>query len=352
MQLKSLIEWITNMKNPPTHKHESSEKIVPEEEKKQELPHPYYEWIDNDGLLRDEGVLFGIAEADMVEKVAAIENRFTQLSSPIRNKINLIDNGISKLNNSKEEIKQDISRVQVQKIQLETSKQKMHYHLFPMIIQLVAYASICYFNFYLVKYCLAPVFKNYFIPVGVYLFGLFSVFIGRTMFYNNEQSIQNSEAEQGTREKWKVWLEELGIPLVVSFFIVVLSYKYFPVEQSVAVFLLFFFLFSFAGKGLINSFYRVRKEWGLNFVQIQERFAARTEIRKLNKLLKKWDTKLVELSEEINKKEAERLRSINQLDAVMSVLIYKIKLFKSEYNLAKETSQTFSDVNYSVIKNN
>lgn len=261
-------------------------------------PHQY-QWIVNEGLLRDEGTLYGIASAGIEEKTQAIRDYYRIKKAAARTKQDNLHKKIADIQERLPQLSSELSSP------------------LPIILQLVIYAGICYFNYWLESYWLSPVFHSTFICLGLYLFGLFSVFIGRSVMYNAAQSLTDEKGQANQREKWKIYLEELGVPLVVSLFIAILPARAYPIEYSIVAALFFFMLFLLGGKGLINTLFRVRKELGHWFQRLR---------------LKRKDNELCVMQDDL-------LATTTTLEELNGEEEYKIKVFTSEYMLAFESRQ-------------
>jgi hypothetical protein len=295
------------------------------------------EWIDNDGLLRDEGVLFGIAETDFSEKVDSIKSGFDKVKGAFVITQKHIEDSLIGIEKEEEKGLDAIVEIKKQLTALRANNVVGTHSVLPGLFQLIAYTAICFFNYYLMLYWLKPVFaEQTLIPIGLYLFGLLSVFMGRAMVYNSSSLVQ-SEGDEGrpVREKWKILLEELGIPIVVSGFISILSFKFYPVEWSVAAFLLFFFLFSFSGKGLVNIIHT-------NYRYLKLQIKHRKSIRDKKKEIKGEEFTLIALEKRKETLEKELQIPATKLSELNALLSYKIKIFESEYNLAKEARSQLS----------
>lgn len=253
-----------------------------------------YQWIINEGLLRDEGTLYGIAGAGIQEKTEAIRDYYRIKKAASKTKQDHLDRKIADINNQPTQALPEPSSP------------------IPIILQLLTYVGICYFNYWLESYWLSPVFHSTFICVGLYLFGLFSVFIGRSVMYNTAQSLTDEKGPADQREKWKIYLEELGVPLVVALFISILPARVYPIEYSIVAALFFFMLFLLGGKGLINTLFRVRKELVQCFLHVRQ---------------KKKDSELSTLQSDLEATAA----ALEELDGEEE---YKIKVFTSEFKLA------------------
>jgi hypothetical protein len=274
-------------------------------------PHQY-QWIINEGLLRDEGTLYGLAGAAIQEKMAAIRDYYRIKKAASRTKKEQLNKKIGEINS---ELSQALSGPDTPNAIDNPSTP------IPIILQLLFYTGICFFNYWLERYWLSPVFHSTFICVGLYLFGLFSVFIGRSIMYNAAQSLADEQNPVAQREKWKIYLEEFGVPLVVSLFISILPARTYPIEYSVLGFLFFFMLFLLGGKGLVNTFFRSGKELALHFQYLGKKKESQAKAKELNVLQN--DLELTNAT-------------LEGLDGEQE---YKIKIFTSEYNLAFENRQ-------------
>jgi hypothetical protein len=263
-----------------------------------------YQWIINEGLLRDEGTLYGIAGAGIQEKTEAIRNYYRIKKAASRTKQDHLDKKITEIR---------------EQLPIPTTESS---NLLPIILQLLMYVGICFFNYWLESYWLSPVFHTTFICLGLYLFGLFSVFIGRSVMYNATQSLTDEKDQTRQREKWKIYLEELGVPLIVSLFISILPARAYPIEYSVVAALFFFMLFLLGGKGFVNTLFRVRKELATGFQHLRQ---------------KKKSTELTSLQGDLESTAA----ALEELDGEEE---YKIKVFTSEYKLAFESRQLANGV--------
>lgn len=271
-----------------------------------------YQWIINEGLLRDEGTLFGIAGANIEDKITAIRDYYRIKKAATQTKREQLDKEM-------EELQSDLAKALSKIPDLESNSKSIN--LVPTFLQIFLYGGICYFNFYLESYWLSPVIHSTLICVGLYLFGLFSVFIGRSIMYNAAGALAEDKAGVGKREAWKIYLEEFGVPLVVSLFISILPANAYPIHISVIATLFFFLLFLLGGKGLVNTFFRARAELGWLFQNARRKRDQKKKLKKRNIL-----------QEELGK----ALAILGELNGEED---YKIKILTSEYKLAFESRQ-------------
>lgn len=292
-----------------------------------------YQWITNEGLLRDEGTLYGIANADITDKLNAIVDYYDIQRADSRQK----KDSLIKRRTEHEIILQSIPS------ELEQLKEKLTItfaeyppgNLLPVTFQLIAYLSICIFNYYLIEYWLSPVITSKLICLGFYTFGLFSVFIGRSILYNRTNSLSEGKEEPTNipREKWKIYLEEFGIPAIVALFICTLTFRSYPLEYSIVAFLFLFLLFLFSGKGLINTLFRLKKEFTNSWASLKSLFKFRKERKALNMKFKETENAIMETDKELERPEA----FLMEQDAEQA---YKTHIFLSEYRLAQQGQES------------
>jgi hypothetical protein len=271
-----------------------------------------YQWIVNEGLLRDEGTLYGIAGAGLDEKVEAIREYYRIKKAASLTKQEQV---VKKMT----DLCKDPQDSLVSAGGSTTLEQPPN--LIPVLLQFFIYIGICFFNYSLERYWLAPVFTSAFICLGLYAFGLFSVFIGRSVMYNTAESLALQKGGGGQREQWKIYFEEFGVALVVALFITILPRKFYPLEYSIIAAVFFFMLFLFGGKGLVNTFFRARGEIGKHITHMRKSRKDKEKARGLDAL------------------QADLAVTTTTLEELAGEEQYRIKVFMSEYNLAFESRQ-------------
>jgi hypothetical protein len=280
----------------------------------QENPDGFH-WINNEGLLRDEGALFGIAGADIKDKMNAIESFYkTRTAEPmlikqfLEQKIQEHDLVIS----VNRKVLADISS------QLKSTREKNNF--LPALLQLLAVMGVCVFNYFVVSWWLSPAVDSYLICAGIYLSGLFSFYISRTL--NNEETEENVQPQKG----WKINLRELAVAAGVALFICVLTFRSYPPAHSLAAFLILCIIFS-AGKVLMSSFFNFKEEGSTWLHFYSERSGLKKQSKELSKAIEKSAAAIETARTEIQ----EPSIRLKKLEAEHE---YKTRIFLSEYNLA------------------
>jgi len=203
------------------------------------LPH----WIADEDALRDEGVLFGLSEAGPEEKVAVIRYHFAQQTAPVEQEIERFSEKIGELNLFLEQKETRINDLRQQLDQLRT-RSVVDTYLPRTLIGLLLAIVMCVGTFFLIDDTLRPAFPdNRWIAVGVYLTGMFGLFNRTSVFHDSE-----------ARFSGRRLLEEVGLPLATSLFVLAQAWATRPVWSALALFVFVFFTFLLAGKLTLGLF--------------------------------------------------------------------------------------------------
>jgi hypothetical protein len=289
-----------------------------------------FTWILNEGMLRDEGSLFGIAGAEITDKLESINSYYqTKTAFPQQQK-RYLEEKIASLKAEIESARDELAEVRSAQ-QASVSKEKISYQLWPVAFQFLAILAVSCFNFFLVRYWLSPVITSDVICLGIYLCGLFSVYIGRSIILNSGDE-DSDEVSNAVLKK--SYLREFGVAAAVSFFICTITFKSYPVQNSVAAFLLMFLLF-LCGKVLVNTLFRLKKEINASFRIMKTRYKARRQERNFSRKMEEAEKALRESIEALQEPEI----TLAKLQAEQQ---YKTHVFRSEYNLALQSRQALN----------
>jgi TolA-binding protein len=282
------------------------------------------DWLINEDILRDEGVIFGLSGSNPEEKVSIIRHYFTQETAETDKAIAQQQEEIGELNywiNEKESLVKEIElKIQTLKNQEFTE----HHHLLRTIIGLLLATGIAVGNYFLIKESLQGQFQeSTFIALGVFLAGMFNLF-GRISFLHDEEKTST----------WKRLLEEVGMPLAAAFFVFAQIYTSKPPLQAWALLAFIFFLFMFSGKLLLGNLTVFKDDFSV--------FQKRNQLYKDKiKKVEEWETQIENLKGEIEKfriKKQDILPKLTKLSTQNMKLKAQrdmlIKVFESEYHLA------------------
>ena len=290
-----------------------------------------YLWITNEGLLRDEGVIFGMEGADASAKLDAIRSFHERDKAPIRKEIEILRERIEE---TAAGLGDSQTRIEALSTELNALPAKQGASIdLGLLFQLLAYLGICSLNYALLRFWSLSVFGNDLIIAGIYLLGLFSVFSGRGSIYRMDGSREEGEGRP-PREVWKVYTEEYLIPLCTSVFVVVMSWDLFKPHQSLAFFAVLTILFVFSGKAFVFILFLFR-EWQSVF------FSTWREGRKQRRMRRRMEAELKALGMEREEFERRQIDQRQRLDEAVgrysgleALEEYRLKLFMSEYDVA------------------
>ncbi len=295
-------------------------------------------WIENDGLLRDEGVLFGLSglsEAHLERKLDTIRHYFAaQLAVHAEAQARLVREE-ERLAERRADVDAEIAE---QEALAETpdvppvdgAGDAGRHMLARYLLGGAAAAGICVFNFYLVREQLAPHFEEpLYVALGVFLAGLFTVFNPASVFYTSDASQQ---AHATAAERWKVLLVELAMPVAAAAFVVVWRVPVLGVAQSTGLLLYLTFLFLFGGKLLLSVIPHVavllrlmRRQWVVRWRRWQHRRALRR--------LRRETVPALEAEADALVKRRNALEPPARVEAQRDTTV---QLFLSEYDLARQ----------------
>lgn len=282
---------------------------------------PY--WLTDEDALRDEGVLFGLSDAGPDEKVAEIRAYFGRQVAPLDRQIEQHTEKIGELNLL---IEQWESRM----VALRKKCDDLLYreltptHLLRTVVSLLLSLGMCIGNFYLIDQTLQPSFANHWIAVGVFLAGMFNLLSRTSFFY-----------EETTRLTARRFVEEVGLPLAASVFILAQALKTQSTGEAIALVVFVFFLFLLAGKLLLATLTTLQN--GLTASQSNRQLLS----DKAHKL-PVWEADADRLEREIDAVRAQKwpiVTALNHLNANRTQLNTRrdqlVNLFLSEFELAR-----------------
>ena len=308
-------------------------------------PEPLPNWLIDDEVLRDEGVLFGLSEARPDGKVAQIRAAFTQQVAPLNGLIEQYTEKIAELNLFIEQRENHLTALREQLTELHNS-QPAPTNLIRTVVSLCLSVLMCIGNFYLIDVTLQSSFPNRWIAVGVFLAGMFNLF-GRTSFFY----------ETGTRLSGRRVVEEVGLPLAASIFVLVQSLQTQTIGAAIGLFVFVFFIFLLAGKLLLSLLTALQNE--LDIILRNQRLMVSKK-----QFLPIWEREIDRLEQEIDGMRTQKwpvITSLNQAEAEINQLNAQrerlVNLFLSEFELARGLRERLTEqqlksmMNYNRVAN-
>lgn len=297
------------------------------------------DWLINQDILRDEGVIFGLSGSNPDEKISIIRHYFSQQTAETDKVIGQKEEEIGELNywiNEKESLVKELE----QKIQqLKNQEFTEQHHLPRTIMGLLLATGIAIGNYFLIEESLRGQFEqSKLIASGVFLAGMFNLF-GRISFLHDEEKSST----------WKRLLEEIGMPLAAAFFVFAQIYAIKPPLNAWALLAFIFFLFMFSGKLLLGNLTVFKDDLTI--------FQKRNQLQqdKIKKVAE-WEETIEKHKAAIEKHRQDKQSILPELTQLSTQnLKFKaqrdmlIKVFESEYHLAQNYRNRLNDKQISTI---
>lgn len=288
-------------------------------------------WIDDEGFLRDEGILFGYTNASPDQKLEAIDHYYQSKINPLKLQAGYNNREEIGINNQIANLLKPIEISPAAPLDIISN------YFFRNIFGLLLTAGACFFNYFLIAHDLrSPDSNSQFISIGVYLFGIFMTFTPKNLlFYSNDDETNVSKSIV------YLYLLEFGAPLVSSLFVAYRVLVNHGVATALIHFIFILLLFIIPGKLFLSllkqvtdDLKRIRSNVALKrAVGVQEKvFSGKKEVQ---------DQQLKSLNEKLKIEIEKRLIGEKEIARLEEEKENKKKLFMSEYNLARTFSSKF-----------
>lgn len=283
------------------------------------------DWLLNEDILRDEGVIFGLSNENPEEKRLIIRSYFTQKTAETDRFIKQEEEKIGELNYWINENESLIKTLE-EKIQVLKNHEFTQQHQLPRtIVGTLLALGIAIGNYFLIEESLRGQFQQTrLIAMGVFLAGMFSLF-GRISILHDDEK----------HTTWRKLLEEIGMPFVSAFFVFAQTYQTLPLIKSLSLFAFIFFLFLFSGKLLLGNLTVLKDDLSI--------FQKRNQLQKdKTQKVAEWEIQIEKLATEIEGYRTDKQDIMPRLTKLETqrakVNAHRdmlIKIFESEYNLAR-----------------
>jgi hypothetical protein len=298
-----------------------------------------FEWILDENLLRDEGVMYGLTDGDAQEKLKTIEAFYHQKANALNIQAEQTEKRIRKVEDELLITINDISDEQKQLKAMEEERDSRKTGFLRQSISLLCYAAAVFLTFWLMYSWLRPKLEYpVLIAVGIYLFGSLNLFTPGSFLFAAEAA----HREANPRERWKLLLEELVVPLIATLFVILWGYNGQDILPSAALGFLLYALFLFAGKGLLTTI----DKWVAAKQQLQHKIADQ-------RLRKKRIAGKKKRIQQLREEQAERMDALARLQEHSDQLQVKAQdlqetaetrkaYFMSEFALARSARNQLS----------
>jgi hypothetical protein len=283
------------------------------------------DWLMNEDILRDEGVIFGLSNSDPEEKRLIIRSYFAQKTADTDKFIEQEEEKIGELNYWINENESFIKDFEGKIHHLKNQEFTQQHHLPRTIVGTLLALGIAIGNYFLIEESLRGQFEqSRLIAMGVFFMGMFSLFGRVSLLHDDEKETT-----------WRKLLEEIGMPLASAFFVFAQSYQNLPLLKSLSLFAFIFFLFLFAGKLLLGNLTVLKDDLSI--------YQKRNQLQKDKvKKVEEWEAQIEKLETEIETHRSDKqsiMPKLTKLSAYRAKINAHrdmlIKIFESEYNLAR-----------------
>jgi hypothetical protein len=303
-------------------------------------------WIEDTGLLRDEGVLFGIATAQGVERTEALKARldaidsyYLQLSAPHQSRYDDLtkqkekaEEKIGVLQREAEALTKPIPDLPTVTTELPLMPERLQG---PRLMFLAGATLLgCIGSIVLVYDLLEHSRLNYPLPVsiGLTLLALFSQFAPLSLLYKHE-SVAEAEAERP--ERWKRYFAEWGVVLAAAVFVTVWSFSD-NLWVALSGLILLLVVFAISGRLLLGTLTR-GAEWFRHLVAERKRRTDRQAAEETRKEKKgAIREEVVALGKQIDQYHKDMVICEIALKMFEHQAKERKALFLSEYELARQ----------------
>ena len=260
-----------------------------------------YQWINNEQLLREEGAVYGMLGQGRKEKLEVIQNYFNKILVALEVQIKGEENALAVLVKLQDKLQGQLEFTQSDLRNFPPKPEKKAHHFWRSLTGFLIYVLIIGATFYLVYLWLLPEFSGntLLVSLGVFLFGALSLFGHFPYLLNAEAAVQQSDQ----REHWKRMLEEIGIPIVATVFIITFGASHHSGWHSAAMTLFILFVFLFAGRGLLASITALMPQWQILRTNRDQFFSYSNKQSQLNARITQTEEELKDTERLIKEKQ-------------------------------------------------
>lgn len=302
-------------------------------------PEPIPAWLADERLLRDEGVLFGLSDARAEEKIAVIRTFFANQTAGLERQIEHHNEKIGELNLFIGQRENELGELEHRRTTL-LARQPADHQLPRTVVGLLLALGMGISNYFLIETALRPAYpvNTALIAMGVFLAGMFGLFNQTSLFH-----------DPTSRPSVRRMIEEVALPVVAAGFVWVMALQSQSVVMASALGLFVLGLFLFGGKLLLGLLTVLRNDLRANannrqLIQDQRLLVAQydTQAAELRRDIDTFRTQKWQILPELSRAEADRDRLNTRRDML-------IRLFESEFNLARSIRDRLSDTQRRVI---
>lgn len=299
-----------------------------------------FEWLANEDLLRDEGILYGLSGNDAQEKLTTIEYYYQEQAAVLVAKAEQISALANEQAKEIESLREKVNKAKGELEEWEKEKRFQPHHFWRTVASTIAYSIMVFFCFWLIFSWLGPQLEYpILITLGIYAFGSLSLFTKSSLLYQAGAYFQLEEQ----RERWKTILEEFIIPLVATIFILAWGYREIPIIQILALGLLLYTLFLFSGKGLLSTFVLLYREVGIVRENLHQKRFQQKRAKQKKEEIAGWEAAISRLESTVGELQAQKDTNLLHAKKLAEEAKTRKAYFLSEFALARATRNALSN---------
>jgi flagellar biosynthesis GTPase FlhF len=314
------------------------------------------QWIDNDGLLRDDGAIFGRVSGtlDLEEENAALEEKLRSIRAYYGKKTAICDQ-------RRAHADETITRLQERRNDLQAEEERLRdvieerragdpeafdplspgsgIHVARYGAGLLLNVAGCVLLGAFVFDLLQETTLQYplWCSVGVVLLALFNAFHPLSLLFVNDEALQ--QGRSGGAEGWKLHVSEWALPLAGAMFVAVWAHSGEAYVRSGTVFLLLLAAFGISGRLLMSTVTRLSVSVKQALGDWRRQRARRAETQRLERLADRKAEQKRTTELRLRQEREQRAEAQAQSAAFEKEAEEKMHLFQSEYELARLAAQ-------------
>lgn len=297
-----------------------------------------FSWILDEDLLRDEGVVFGLAGTDPDAKIAVIEQYYADKVVSQKQQNQDTQGRLEELEMQLTDLLVNTQTAKAAILAEETKVSQRSLFIALPLVKFLTALGVVFLGAFVIKAWLS--FSSTFtLPgaIGIYLFGLLVLHAKDSVLFNH-----NHSDKVNYREWWKILLEEFIVPLTLALFLFFWGHGNYAMTKRLSFTLMIFLFFLFSGKFLI---FTIKELEAATRDLSQQREAKRQQ----QKVIDQWQQEKIGLEQSILEKKVEIQSLKEKIDAGQIQVAHleqekelKISYFLSEYHLAKTAKENYS----------
>lgn len=297
-------------------------------------------WIEDEGLLRDEGVLFGLEGVSVEEKVETINNYYDQIIQPEYVKKESFQVKKIDIDDSIKEIHETIQGLEEENIQINSQKKSLNFYWMARnIVGALLVLTTVIANYKLIEFFLKPYFQDNFYPsIGVFGFGMFNIFKPFSIWFLQDES---QPFQKDKNSKIDIAIEILP-PLVSTGLIIAFASTYFPVPILITGFLFILALFLLNGKLFLSLGAIINRNLQLSLKERKDIKLSMGKVKANEELISNAQIELEKLNNEKNEIENQLITVLTKIKESEENKKSRINLFLSEYKVGNTLKQSLN----------